>query len=99
MIDSIDREELAKFFALKNDPEDEEAEVLIHVPNALSYSHRLLLNKFPIYTKLEEKNLYGIWRIFVQKILQSCIINYDFGTWLIITEVAYVIVCMKMLTW
>ncbi|KAK7279941.1 hypothetical protein RJT34_25002 [Clitoria ternatea] len=28
VIDSIDREELAKFFALKNDPEDEEAEKL-----------------------------------------------------------------------
>lgn len=27
VIDSIDREELAKFFALKNDPDDEEAEV------------------------------------------------------------------------
>ena len=37
VIDSIDREELAKFFALKNDPEDEEAEVLIHVPFAFSY--------------------------------------------------------------
>jgi len=27
VIDSIDKEELAKFFALKNDPEEEEAEV------------------------------------------------------------------------
>lgn len=32
VIDSIDREELAKFFALKNDPEDDDAEVLILVP-------------------------------------------------------------------
>lgn len=29
VIDSIDKEELAKFFALKSDPEDEEAEVCI----------------------------------------------------------------------
>lgn len=28
VINSIDRDELAKFLALKNDPEDEEAEVL-----------------------------------------------------------------------
>jgi hypothetical protein len=28
VINSIDREELARFFALKNDPEDEDAEVL-----------------------------------------------------------------------
>lgn len=32
VIDSINREELAMFFALKNDPEDDEAEVLILVP-------------------------------------------------------------------
>jgi predicted ATP-grasp superfamily ATP-dependent carboligase len=32
VIESIDREELAKFFALKNDPEDDDAEVLILVP-------------------------------------------------------------------
>lgn len=31
VIDSIDREELAKYFALKNDAEDEEAEVLYPV--------------------------------------------------------------------
>ncbi|TKY51308.1 Tripeptidyl-peptidase 2 [Spatholobus suberectus] len=37
VIESIDREELVKYFALKNDPEDEEAEVLIHVPYAFSY--------------------------------------------------------------
>jgi hypothetical protein len=32
VINSIDREELARFFALKNDPEDEDAEVLFLVP-------------------------------------------------------------------
>lgn len=36
VIDSIDCEELAKFFALKNDPEDEEAEVLNLVPILLA---------------------------------------------------------------
>ncbi|TKY45199.1 Tripeptidyl-peptidase 2 [Spatholobus suberectus] len=40
VINSINREELAKFFALKNDPEDEEAEVLNLVSNTCSYSHR-----------------------------------------------------------
>lgn len=29
VVDSIDREELAKFLSLKSDPEDEEAEVCI----------------------------------------------------------------------
>lgn len=41
VIDSIDREELARFFALKNDPEDEDAEVLIPVPNALVILSRI----------------------------------------------------------
>jgi len=38
VIDSIDREELAKFFALKNDPEEEEAEVPNLVFNNSCYS-------------------------------------------------------------
>lgn len=29
VVDSIDKEELANFFALKTDPEDEEAEVCV----------------------------------------------------------------------
>jgi tripeptidyl-peptidase-2 len=29
VVDSIDRDELAKFYSLKSDPEDEEAEVCI----------------------------------------------------------------------
>lgn len=33
VVDSIDKEELAKFFALKSDPEDEEAEVCILLAN------------------------------------------------------------------
>ena len=37
VIDSIDREELAKFLALKHDQEDEEAQVLILVPSTFSY--------------------------------------------------------------
>jgi hypothetical protein len=37
VIDSIDREELAKIFALKNDPDDEEAEVLISFSCAFKY--------------------------------------------------------------
>lgn len=55
VIDSIDREELAKFFALKNDPEEEEAEVLIPFPCAFSYPCHLLLYKFSIYTKFKVK--------------------------------------------
>lgn len=38
VIGSIDKEELAKYFVLKNDPEDEEAEVLNLVRNCCSYS-------------------------------------------------------------
>jgi len=38
VIDSIDREELAKFFARKNDPEEEEAEVPNLVFNNSCYS-------------------------------------------------------------
>lgn len=37
VINSIDKEELTKFFAVKNDPGDEEAEVLIHIPYPFSY--------------------------------------------------------------
>lgn len=33
VIDSIDKDELAKFFSLKSDPEDEETEVCIRVAN------------------------------------------------------------------
>lgn len=36
VIDSIDRDELAKFFSLKSDPDDEEAEVLLRLPVCLS---------------------------------------------------------------
>lgn len=37
VIDSVDKEELAKNFALKHDPGDEEVEVLIYVPYPFSY--------------------------------------------------------------
>ena len=46
VINSIDREELAKFFALKNDPEDEEAEVLNLVFNTIIYFHRPFWNGY-----------------------------------------------------
>lgn len=36
VVDSIDREELAKFLSLKSDPEDEEAEVCIILLNNCS---------------------------------------------------------------
>lgn len=47
VVDSIDREELAKFLSLKSDPEDEEAEVciilLLPPPSFLSLSGGSLL--------------------------------------------------------
>ncbi|KAJ1391040.1 Peptidase S8A, tripeptidyl peptidase II [Sesbania bispinosa] len=48
VIDSIDRDELAKFFALKNDPEDEEAEVLVPVPHAFKNEEKDGINTGPV---------------------------------------------------
>jgi hypothetical protein len=49
VIDSIDREELAKNFALKNDPDDEEAEVLISFSCAFSYPRTYLCITVVLY--------------------------------------------------
>ena len=37
MVDSVDTDELMKYFSLKNDPEDEGAEVCIYVTCYFSY--------------------------------------------------------------
>lgn len=37
VVDSIDRDELARYFALKNDPEDEDVEVMHFYYNGVDY--------------------------------------------------------------
>lgn len=38
VVDSVDKDELAKYFSVKNDPEDEGAEVRIYVASCFSQS-------------------------------------------------------------
>lgn len=60
VVDSIDRDELAKYFGIKSEPEDEEAEVCI------LYSSSLSLHSFFLFFKLSRP----FWRSVPIKVLQ-----------------------------
>lgn len=63
VVDSVDKDELAKYFSVKNDPEDEGAEVRIYVASCFSQSkasrNQLLRPYFLFYGTVEEKKDVG----------------------------------------
>lgn len=53
--DSVDKDELAKYFSVKSDPEDEGGEVCIYVANCFLVNQKPLGALVSFYAMIEEK--------------------------------------------